>query len=269
MLSNWGKSIGTILYERLTSPWWGTLLVTWSIINWKIIYLTIFVSSNEIEGNKIDFIIANYIDPWHLYGWPLIITVSLVGLFPFLEYYIYWLHLWFKERKYNKKIQVEKKQVLTIEKSAELRQEMADLTSKYSRIVDDKDNELKIRDTLIVELQKRVSELEEDETKKSPMSVATATDELPTFEKQKEYFDELAQLMKLPKISTSMRSILDVVQKTGSIPDSVDYEIKQYYLLNDIILEDYDGQLFLTDKGKYFYKKLLEQQFSKNQDLKP
>lgn len=265
MFSNWSKSISAILYERLTSPWWGTLVITWSIINWKIIYLTIFVGSSEIKGTKIDFIIANYSDPRFLYKWPLIITVGLIAVFPIFEYFIYWLHLSYKMGKYNKKIDVEKKQVLTIEKSAELRLEMAEEKAKNNAILEDKEAELKIKDAQIAELQNRISEWEDVKTK------AFEYDENPTFEKQKDYFDELQNLMKNKSFRESIKNILQKVSIHNGLPTDYSPDMIEYYLANDIIEElDTNGKLTysLTDKGKYFYKKTLESElFGTDNDL--
>jgi hypothetical protein len=47
MQSEIKKSINSILFERLTSPLYGTLIISWLIWNWKIIYLTLFVDSEE------------------------------------------------------------------------------------------------------------------------------------------------------------------------------------------------------------------------------
>ena len=266
MLSNWSKSISTILYERLTSPWWGTLVIAWSVVNWRIIYLTVFVSSNEIEGNKIDYIITNYSDPWHIYGWPIIITIGLVGAFPFLEYYLYWLHLWFKERKYKKQIDVEKKQVLDVGKAAKLRQDMADITSNFNRIIDDKDREIKIRDTQISELQNELSRYESERERRESDEIMNRYfgDENPSFSEQEQYYQEFEQLKKTPKIWTSLKAVLSAIVNNFSMPSGVSADIRHYHLVNDIVIESKPGKFELTTKGKYFYKKLLEGEFSKS-----
>lgn len=54
------KSIDSIINERLSSPFYGTLILSWLIWDWRIIYLTFFVSESKIESNKIDFILINF-----------------------------------------------------------------------------------------------------------------------------------------------------------------------------------------------------------------
>ena len=277
MLNNWGKSISTILYERLTSPWWGTLVIAWSIVNWRIIYLTVFVSSNEIEGNKIDYIISNYTNPWYIYGWPLIITVVLIGGGPFLEYYLYWLHLWFKERKYNKQIEVEKKQVLTIEKSAQLRQKMADLTSKHNRIVDDKDNELKIKDIQIAELQKQISKLEQppDNTpEKQLVSPITTGPSLgQTFSDvytNHKFNEQLNTFIKKSELWPHFKRVLQNIKTKNQFPADLETDVKEYFISNDLV-DDHIAtaagtRMKLTHLGDYVYKYILNQQFEIPED---
>jgi hypothetical protein len=38
MLDDFRKSINSVLYERMTSPLFGALLISWCIWNWDILY---------------------------------------------------------------------------------------------------------------------------------------------------------------------------------------------------------------------------------------
>ena len=59
MIANLKKSLSAILYERTSSPFYGTLIVSWLVWNWKIIYLTFFISEDKIELDKISYISEN------------------------------------------------------------------------------------------------------------------------------------------------------------------------------------------------------------------
>ena len=50
------KSVNSILKERLTSPLFGTLIITWLVSNWEIVYVTLFVSEKYLKENRIDYI---------------------------------------------------------------------------------------------------------------------------------------------------------------------------------------------------------------------
>lgn len=108
------KSINLIFAERVSSPFYGTLVVSWLIWNWKIIYLTIFVDQDKITGNKIDFILNNYNNVWHFVFFPLISTFILLTLVPFITNAAYWSDLKFKTWRVNQKNTIEGKRLLTI-----------------------------------------------------------------------------------------------------------------------------------------------------------
>lgn len=42
------KSISAILYERTTSPLFGSFILSWTVWNWKIFYITLFISEDKI-----------------------------------------------------------------------------------------------------------------------------------------------------------------------------------------------------------------------------
>ncbi|MCP4460990.1 MAG: hypothetical protein GY816_23665 [Cytophagales bacterium] len=46
------KSINSALYERVSSPLYGTLIISWLVWNWEIVYLTFFVNESRIEMTK-------------------------------------------------------------------------------------------------------------------------------------------------------------------------------------------------------------------------
>ncbi len=90
MLDEIRKSVHSMLYERLATLFFGTLVVAWLIWNWKIVYLTLFINSHLV-GNKIKYIEDNYSDPCLVYVYPLISTVLLLTAVPFLSNGAYWL----------------------------------------------------------------------------------------------------------------------------------------------------------------------------------
>jgi hypothetical protein len=50
MLDDLRKSVNSTLYERASSPLYGTFILSWLICNWRIIYLTIFVRAEDLKG---------------------------------------------------------------------------------------------------------------------------------------------------------------------------------------------------------------------------
>lgn len=138
------KSISAILYERTTSPLFGTLICSWLLWNWKIPYLSFFVSENKLEINKVDYIIANYNDFHHLITYPLISTLILLTLIPFVSNGAYWLSINFENWKLKHKNIIESKQLLTVEQSIELREQILKQEERFSKLVQDKNSEIEL-----------------------------------------------------------------------------------------------------------------------------
>jgi len=136
------KSLQSILYERTTSPFYGTLIISWVIWNWRIIYLTLFVSEEKINTNKIDYIISNYSDICHILIYPLISTIILITLVPFITNGAYWISLIFNRWKKNRKHIVEKNQLLSLEQSIELREQISEQEIKFEKLLDKEKKEI-------------------------------------------------------------------------------------------------------------------------------
>lgn len=91
------NSIKDAIKERLTNPFLGKLLLAWVIWNWKIPYISFFVSEENIippEGiestNKLEFV-SNYLTPdsfWdfcNIYLVPFLITAILIWIVPWVS----------------------------------------------------------------------------------------------------------------------------------------------------------------------------------------
>ena len=137
------KSINAILYQRVTSPLFGTLFISWIVWNWKIIYTTFFINEDKIDKNKIDYIVENFSDTSSLIWYPLLSTLILITLIPFISNGAFWLSLNFEKWRVNSKNKIEKKQLLTLEQSLQLRQQLLDYERKFESLLNQKDTEIK------------------------------------------------------------------------------------------------------------------------------
>lgn len=136
------KSISAILYERTTSPLFGTFIFSWLLWNWKIPYLSFFVSENKLQLNKVDYIVTNYNDIHYLLTFPLVSTLILLTIIPFLSNGAYWLSINFENWKLKHKNLIESKQLLTVEQSIELREQILKQEERFSKLVQDKNLEI-------------------------------------------------------------------------------------------------------------------------------
>lgn len=137
------KSISAILYERTTSPLFGSLIISWSIWNWKIIYLTLFVSEDRINGDKIDYILNNFWDNHYIFSYPILSTVALITIIPFFSNGAYWLSAKFEQWRTNQKNIIEKNQLLTLDQSVAIREELNSQQNKLETVLSSKNLEIK------------------------------------------------------------------------------------------------------------------------------
>jgi len=238
MLTEFRKSINSILYERLVSPLWGTFFITWIIWNWKILYLTIFVSENKIAGNKIDFIINNYGDIHYLLVYPLISTLILLTVMQFISTGAYWVTLIFQKWRSDIKNKIEKEQLLTIEQSIQLRQEIKNQETNFNTLLESKDNEIKV-------LKLEISELKSASEKERPTPIST-DQSYEKFIEDTMYDEEISKLLSDDRIKENMPSIIDAISR------SLQLASLQYIDQNAVILLETRG--FIKNKGNGIYE---------------
>lgn len=141
MFNDFRNSVNKILNERLTSPFWGTLFSSWLIWNWKIPYVTFFVSEKTV-GNKIDYIISNCSNVHNLITGPLISTIVIIALVPFITNGAFWLTIIFDKWRADKRNEVDNKSRLTIEQSIQIREQMANREEWFQKQLDEKDADI-------------------------------------------------------------------------------------------------------------------------------
>lgn len=221
------KSINSILYERMTSPLYGTLIITWLIWNWKIVYLTLFVSEDQIEGDKITYIVHHYCDLWTLIYWPLISTVAIIVLIPFISNGAYWLTLKFNLWRHDQKIKIENNQVLSIEQSIELRTEMANMEARFKESLNSKDEQVK---SLLAQISQLNEEAKQLQMEKNRLRILKAT--YGTNEKFTEVTTQLQGLVKDNRLKVTASNSI-----AGDPHERVKKKLTVIYELNSKVIE--------------------------------
>ncbi|MFT6948831.1 MAG: hypothetical protein ACJARP_003265 [Vicingaceae bacterium] len=246
MIDNIKKSLSTILYERTSSPLYGTLIVSWLIWNWKIIYLTFFVSEAKIKIDKISYIIENLSEISNLIIYPLISTLILLTIIPFISNGAFWLNLKFENWKKDKKNEVEKKQLLTLEQSIEIREQLLNQENRFEKLLEDKNNEITQLKAIIDE-----SKLGTTESNNSSQS---------NTKKSFDFEDVSKKIKAIDKDLVAFQKILEFMQTGYQISDRSDIPPKLITILeiNDIIASKGGGRYAITDKGKQLTRKLIE-----------
>lgn len=141
MISEFRKSIQSVLYERISSPFSGAFFFSWCVWNWKLLYYLLF--ADEIVIDRITFVETHYINIKNGLLYPFLSTIFLIIIFPFIATGAYWVWLKFKSWQYDLRNKVENKQLLSFEKSIELREEIRNQEIRFDKINQNKDNEIK------------------------------------------------------------------------------------------------------------------------------
>lgn len=246
MIDDLKKSLNEIIYERTTSPFYGTIITSWLIWNWRIIYLTFFVSEKRIKGHKIDYILDNYSDVEHIIIYPLISTLFLLTVIPFLSNGAFWLSLKFNKWKVDQKNIVDKKQLLSVEQSIELREQIAKQEERFAKLVEDKNLEIK---QLNFELQeyRKINTPTLDDVVDITSKKGNSDSELNDF---------VERLKKNDKELKEYERVIDYIQKGYTPVDKTDVTSKFITLLEsyDIINRNPSGSYSVTEIGKKFYR---------------
>lgn len=242
MITDIKKSLNEIIYERTTSPFFGTLITSWLIWNWRIIYLTFFISESKIKQNKIEYILANYSDIDHVVWLPIVSTIVLLTIIPFVSNGAYWLSIKFNKWKVDQKNSVDKKQLLTIEQSIELREEVSKQEEKFIKLIENKNLEIVQLNTVIDGYR----------TKEMPSQNIFGFKETP----EEEVLEIVEKIKSDPQRLLEYDRIVENIQGNYKIADRSDITAKTIAFLesNDVIESITGGIYKFTSLGKKILK---------------
>jgi hypothetical protein len=243
-MSDLTTSLKEIFNERISSPFYGSLIVSWLLWNWKILYVTFFIDQSRLGDatNKIDYILKHCDSPWYLAVFPLLSTAVIVLLMPYVTNGSSWVTERFDTWRINKKNEVQGKRLLTVEESLQLRIEIQNQEEKYSSIIVKKDSE-------ILTLKQEITLLSK------PKVSSTLTNKKVTLA------EEFKVFLDNDKVSKYMEQVAEQIRTSYGL-QNIPKEVLNYYEGYDII--EPSGSFYrLTEKGKYFLKEYLKQKISK------
>jgi hypothetical protein len=237
------KSINAILYQRVTSPLFGTFLVSWIVWNWKIIYTTFFIDEDKIIKNKIDYIVENFSDSSYLIWYPLLSTLILLTLIPFLSNGAYWLSLKFEKWKVDSKNKIEKQQLLTLAQSIELRGQIIESERKFESLLQNKNDEIKQLKLLV------------EESSKGNENINTKNVKISSVEdkEEKEVIETYRRIRDNPELLNAVNIInhYTLGGYTGlGKTETLDTKILTYFISNDLLENIGKGDFKWTKKGR-------------------
>lgn len=237
MISELKKSVSATLYERLTSPFYGTFVTAWLLWNWKIPYVTFFVSEKKLNTSKIEYISSQLSNVNFSVTYPIISTAVLILIFPFIANGAYLVSLRFDKWKREKRNEVENTQLLSIEESIALRESIVQQEERLDQIINNKDKEISSLKALVSQLQKN-----------SPQKVIESKTKFQDRRYSKEYEEISAKSLFINNIDRISKYI-----QSGYGFDDLPNNAVAFFVGNDLIQKK-GGSYDFTEKGKFFLK---------------
>lgn len=139
------KSIKAVLYDRVSSPMYGTFILSWCYFNFRLIMV---ITSDMPVKEKFQFIdhkiIVNnfsyYLSEGFLYPFLLTAAVIFISPYPAKYVYSYWLKRKLELKKEKQKI--ENQELLSKEESYKLRRKYSELEIEFNTIMIRKDHDI-------------------------------------------------------------------------------------------------------------------------------
>lgn len=235
MIDEIKKSANSVFSERISSPFWGALICSWSIWNWRIVYVTFIIDQDKIPGTKIDYILNNFSDINYTVTYPLISTLLLLTLVPFLTNGAFWLSLKFQQWRSEQKNAIEKKQLLTLEQSIQLREEIINQEKRFDSLLESKNLEIK-------QLKEIINEAKISEATSQIEPVVTNNDDS----------NELAlKITENIELKAAFNLLIRYIQSGWAISeDEISSTVLSFFIANNIIENKSSRTYSFTEKGK-------------------
>lgn len=134
-------SVNKYFYTRISSPFYGTFLITWAIWNWRLIYVTLFLNEQHLPTNKLDFIASRYLSTGNLLILPFLYTLFLTMIFPQFTNWIYEYSRKFENDRLKIKQKYDDKMLITVEEKLELEKRISDQEAEFDKVLKKWQNE--------------------------------------------------------------------------------------------------------------------------------
>ncbi len=255
MLDEVQKSIKAILYERTTSPLYGTFAVSWGIWNWKILYYLFWDENKDTFFTKMDCV-SELASIHSLLSFPLLATLFFLTIGKLVSNGAYWLNLKFEKWKSDQKNIIERQQLISLEKSIELREQIRLQNEKFSEFIKSKEEEIKILQLEIEQERK----LNYDLTHVVDYNEAVIDDNTSLLS-DKEY----EKIKSLESFNRDFQHLINKINftKKNAYHDSF-YDIINILESNDFIKDGVDNTYQFTEKGKELKKRFVNSTHSLN-----
>ncbi|HAS8339474.1 TPA: hypothetical protein I7738_12970 [Vibrio vulnificus] len=243
MLTDTYNSLKVYLYDRAVSPLLGSLLLSWSAWNYKFIML---LFSDLSYPDKLKMIETLYRSNFDLYVTailaPILTSAIYIFIFPYPSRFVFKFSLKRQDELNKVKQEITNNQLITLEKSQEIRKKINEINLEHAQIVESLENKL-------VFITQKNSELEEHITylNKSIIEQSVAIEkpiDIKDSEKENNnnldlYIKKTEQLL-LDHFDNNNNSLVNDVQLISLVQQS--FHIKKYIaenIINQLIEQNF------------------------------
>lgn len=184
MIKDITNSIKAALYQRVSSPLYGTYIFSWFLFNWNIV-LPLFFGVDKfdirLESFKTSLYTSESVFIYSTIWFPFLMTVTILGLQPLLQRFLFIYTEWNKSEGLKRRDNFSSEIMLTLEQSNELRASFQNLQKFHQEILRNKESEIEeykqqlvIKEEINNRLNKKNMELTEAVTALEISSSATS-----------------------------------------------------------------------------------------------
>lgn len=162
MFDDFMKSVRLVLSERIANPLSGAFILSWLVWNWRLLYFFFSADANTSFDTRVSLVSFRYISWEYNLIYPLLSAAFLVVVYPLLTTEATRIWLRYKKRLTDIKNKIEETQLLSVEQSRDLRLEIRKEQERTKKALEGKDEELKIAEKVLEELQKQLETTQRD-----------------------------------------------------------------------------------------------------------
>ncbi|MCS0388308.1 hypothetical protein [Vibrio diabolicus] len=153
-------SIKAYMYDRISSPLLGSLLISWMVWNYKLLIL---LFSSVGYSDKLRYINVLYSSSYEVYVQglllPIVTTLLYIFVFPFPAQWVYQFSLKKQKELADIKNEIEDSKLLTVEQSRAVRQKLLEVQREHDLEIEQKDRLLSFKDQDIQRLSEQIEDL--------------------------------------------------------------------------------------------------------------
>ena len=207
--------------------------------------MTFFISEETIKVDRITYIVDNFSNIHNLVTFPICSTIILLTIIPFISNGAYWLNLKFENWKKEQKNQIEKKQLLTLEQSLELREQLVLQENRFEKLLTDKNDEIKQLKGIIENYN---------------LSHESKTTNIYDNETETIISDVLDKIKSNPTFTISFQKLIEIIQGGYQATERSDIPTNLITLLevNNLIVSKGNGVYTLSESGKKLTKYFMD-----------